>query len=209
MISVTQVLDHYQEPELVDWKLSKGKVACEKISTEAKRVGSLVDEIIKAELQRREPPPFDPKDIEVVNCLQAWQRHKERHPDFVLTVTGIQTELIVDDLVGHPDLEITEPTRWGIVDIKTSKAIQPKHWTQTGKYRRMREQLTPNPLPSFIGILRLDKQTAQPEYRIIDDPTILEYEAAVFDHYLATYQHSQRLREILRQLREAEVLDVA
>ena len=155
MISVTDILSYFTEPELLAWYLREGKVRCEKISQEALRVGIRVDQIIMGEV-REQPEAWNNVDLPILNCLQAWQRFKEDHPLFVSTITGVQTELTDGEIVGHPDLEITEKERWGIVDVKTSKAIQPKHWTQVAAYLRLHPKyetdLTNN---YFLAILRL------------------------------------------------------
>ena len=236
MIHVTEVLDSLTEKELLGWMLREGKATCEKISQEALRVGTLVDLLVQADVKGTPPPVYLPTDTPVVNSLQAWQRFKEDHPMFLSTVTGIQTELTDGEVVGHPDLEITEPStrqfsdvplsdhiemrtggittytpgRWGIVDIKTSKAIMPKHWTQVAKYADLtgRPILSSTP-PAFIAILRLDKLTGLYEYKEITDLSTIHYEIGVFDAYLTAYQHGQRIREVMRQLAETETLDVA
>ena len=208
MISVTECLNYFTEPELLAWMLREGKVKCEKISTVAKQIGSTVDALIQADVKGivLEPSPV-PYSTEVMNCLQAWQRFKEDHPLFVSTITGVQTELTDGEIVGHPDLEITEKERWGIVDIKTSKAIQPKHLTQVAAYFHLskRNLFTPQ---AFVGIIRLDKLTGHYEYTEIVGEDI-QYEIEVFQAYLTAYQHGQRIREVLRQQLETEVLDAS
>lgn len=219
MISVTQVLDFFTEPELLAWYLREGKAKCERISQEAKRIGEVVDREIQHDLKGLSLDTYatlsQTEQTAVSMCLHAWQQFKEKHPLFVSTVTGIQTELMDGELIGHPDLEITEPHRWGVVDIKTSKTIQPKHWTQVAAYWWLKGGRPPvkSPFPSFVAILRLDKLTGQyhetSDYQEITDIETLRYEVEVFQAYLTAYQHGQRVRERWRELREREVLDVA
>ena len=227
MIRVTEIIDYYTEPELLAWKLREGPAKCEKISQEALMIGTVVDGYIKAKLQH-ETYILSTDNPAVFSCLEAWEHFREDHPELVASITGIQTEVSKDEVIGHPDLEITQRVphpimgtytaldeqpimRWGIIDIKTSKAIQPKYWTQVAAYWWLKGQQTPHlsPFNSFIAILRLDKKTGQYEYQEITDIETLRYEVEVFQAYLTTYQHGQKIREIMRQLREQEALDVA
>src|SRR3990167_556558 len=164
MVSVTQVLEYFTEAELLAWYLREGKAKSERITQEALRIGTEVDQRIRAELLHQDTlPAHDPA---VLNCLHAWDAFKQEHPQFVGTITGIQTELTDgEEVVGHPDLEITESARWGIVDIKTSKAIQPKHLTQVVAYLHLKTVQDGLTVPPFVAILRLDKVTGQYEYR--------------------------------------------
>ena len=227
MIRVTEVLDYYTEPELLAWKLREGPAKCEKVSKEALQIGTVVDGYIKAKLQKEDYVLLSDNPA-IFACMEAWEHFREDRPELIEAITGIQTEVQKDEVIGHPDLEITqrEPRplmstytaldeqpirRWGIIDIKTSKAIQPKYWTQVAAYWWLKGQQTPqlSPFNSFIGILRLDKQTGQYEYQEITDIQVLRYEVEVFQAYLTTYQHGQKIREVMRQLREQEMLDVA
>ena len=211
MVSVTEILDHFIEPELLAWYKRIGFKKAEEISQEALRIGTIVDVMIKESVRHHSSynPPYPTTELGIWNCWKAWRLFNEDHPDFPPTVTGIQTELTDGELIGHPDLEITEEHRWGIVDIKTSKAIQPKHWLQVAAYWWLKGKQPPvkSPFTSFVGILRLDKQTDQYEYREINDIETLQAEVEVFQAYLTCYQHGQRIRETLRRQLEEEVLD--
>lgn len=208
MVSVTTVLDYYTEPELLAWYLREGKAKCEKIGAEAKRIGAAVDLMVRQDIQKL-GYAIPLNDLPVANAMSAWELFKQQRPELVAAISGFQTELTDGEVVGHPDLFITQPHRIGIIDVKTSKAIQPKYWTQTGKYLALWQQQASLTLPGFIGVLRLDKLTGQPEYVEISNPAILTYEAETFDHYLATYLHGQTIREVMRQLREREALDAS
>ena len=209
MVSVTQVLDWIIEPELLAWYKRVGFKKAEEISTAAKQVGSTVDYLIQADIKGTVLEASSvPYAVEVTNCLHAWQRFKEEHPAFLKSITDMQREVTDGEVVGHPDLEILEQGRCGIVDIKTSKAIQPKHWLQVAKYLDLAhpQALSATPFGYLIGILRLDKLTGLYEYREIRDPSVILEEVKVFEAYLLAYQHGQRIREVMRQQLEQEVL---
>lgn len=212
MVSVTKVLDYFTEPELLTWYLREGKAKCQRISDEAKRIGIAVDLMIQADLKgfgQAIHYGLTPVEQEAIaNCFNAWQRFKEQHPEIVQAVTGIQMELTDGEIVGHPDLEITQVNRWGIIDIKTSKAIQPKHWTQVAAYLMLKVGFK-EVKDCFVGILRLDKVTGFYEYKELTDPEHIFYEIDVFRHYWGAYRHGQQIREVIRQLAEKELFDVA
>src|SRR3990167_5178159 len=157
MISVTTVLDHFTEPEIVAWWRRKGFTACDKVSTEAKLIGSAVDLLIRQDLRGLSMDTIStliPTQSEAVHqCLQAWRHFNGTHPSFRASVTGIQEELSEGDLVGHPDLIVQEPTRQGIIDVKTSRAIYPRYWTQVAAYLMLK--VGSGLLKDwFVGILR-------------------------------------------------------
>ncbi len=202
MPRVTDVLDYYLEPELVEWKLKKGKREAERISQEAKRIGTAVDLRIRALVQSQ--TLAETNEPEILNCLRAWRTHCQQHPTYIQGIQAIQTELRDGELVGHPDFELVEAQGWGIDDVKTSRMIQPKHWTQVAKYADLKMRQQGLAFPSFIGILRLDKGTGEPEWQRLTDPEEIRYEISVFDAYWLTYRHAERVRARTRRMAEEE-----
>lgn len=196
MTSVTQVLDYLTEPELLNWYLTKGKAACKKIGDEAKRIGSMVDMMVQHDIQSK-GYTLPNEDTAVINCMAAWEKFKQDNPLFVKEVRFLQMELVDGDLVGHPDI-LTDDM---VVDIKTSRAIQPRYWTQTAQYARMAKK-------SKIAILRLDKESGLYEWKVFGKD-VIEYENRVFDAYLVAYKHNMTIREIVRKQLEMEVLGVS
>ena len=212
MISVTQVLEEFPNKQLVEWMLRDPKKA-KQVGDEAKRIGSATDWFIQQEFKPVLPldqaTPLTPIEQEAVkNCLQAWQTFKQQRPDLIAAVTGIQTELTDGEIVGHPDLIVQTPERFGIIDVKTSKAIQPTHWVQVAAYLSLHAPL-PVMTSVFLGVLRLDKQTGQPEYRELFDPLELARLAEVWRAYRTLAQHQEQHRELMRGMREQEALDVS
>lgn len=207
MIHVTEVLEYCPEPELLAWQLSIGKAKAEKISQEAKRVGSLVDQWIQQELVGELPGELEEKEVEAKNCLVGWQQFKNDYPELLASIVGIQLELVTGDLIGHPDIKVQQAERWGFIDVKCAGTIRPKYWTQTAKYTEMARRMAGTSLPPcFLGILRLDKLKATYEYQEWTDLDKIQYEVEMFDHYLAIYRHGQQVQEWRRQALEQEVL---
>ena len=195
MLSVTQVLDYLTEPELLNWYITKGKAACKKIGDAALRVGTIVDKLIQDDL-KGEGYLLPGEDAQIENCMMAWEKFKKDWPLKIQTIEGIQQEVTDGEIVGHPDI-ITE---WGIIDIKTSRAIQPRYWTQTAKYAQMAGK-------PKIAILRLDKELGIYEWKE-QGQEVIDYEIGVFNAYLTAYKHNTIIREIIRKQLEAEVLGV-
>lgn len=209
MISVTTILDRCMEPELVAWRERVGPKKAEAISTEAKRVGSLVDSLVQLDLKTgsyrlehlSKPEP------EVACCMAAWEAFKIQQPDFRGSVKLMQAELTDGMVVGHPDFIVESELGWGIVDLKTSKAIQPKHWTQVVAYAYLRQAMEPLlPPPVFVAILRVDKATGQPEYQMLTEPTDFLYEWSLFQAYRLIAHHGEMTRERTRLFLEQEAL---
>ena len=195
MPRVTEVLDYSMEPELFNWHIRLGKAACKKIGDEAKRVGTLVDSLIQQDI--RDGGYLAPEgDEPVTNCLRAWELFKTAYPEFVPSVVGMQDEVKLDDLVGHPDFIHAD----GITDLKCSSGIRPRYWTQTAQYLKMLGR------GEWIAVLRLDKVTGIYEYKKITDVEYIRYEWKVFDAYLTGFNHNQINREKIRQILELELL---
>ncbi len=195
MIRVTQVLDYLTEPELMAWYLRTGKAACKKISDEALRIGTAVDKMIQEDI-KGDGYLCPAEDTPIENCMAAWEKFKLAHPTYISLITGFQNELTDGEVVGHPDIILADQ----IDDVKTSRAIQPRYWTQTAKYAQMAGK-------NNIGILRLDKETGNYEYKVMGKQ-VIDYELGVFNAYLVAYKHNTTIREIVRQQLEAEVLGV-
>ena len=214
MLSVTTILDYFTEPELLAWYLKNGKAKCEQIGNEAKKIGNRTDTLIQVNLKELAytMPAVnpDPTDVSVSNCLAGWEAFKFDHPEFCPSVVSCQIELQVGELVGHPDFELQQKRGWGIVDLKTSKQIQPKHWTQVVQYAWMQQQIRGCEKAAFVGILRLDKNEAGAyQYQELTSLEDFVYENKVFEAYLTAYQHAQKVRERVRAILEQEVLDVS
>ena len=206
MVSVTQVLDTFPEAELIAWKLRVGAKKAEEISREALRVGSTVDQLIQRQV-RQQPLDLPVNDPPVLNAWGAWRLYNEQHPAFLASITAIQEELTDGEIVGHPDLTCARAGGWGTVSIKCASQIRPVYWTQEAAYATLRMAGNPQCLPPvFLGILRLDKQTGQPEYQELTDPDAIRYEMDVWQHYLALYAHRERVKARTINQQEEEVL---
>lgn len=214
MVSVTQILDYFTEPELLAWYLREGKAKCEKISTEAKRVGTAIDLMVKTSLRGQAQTVLGESE-EVLSCWIGWQAFLKYQPEFPQYVTGMQTEVTDGELIGHPDFELEIPgLGWGIIDLKTSKQIQPKHWTQVVQYATLKARQSQLPPAQFVGILRLDKRNGTYQYALEtpdrpDYAAWFAYEQQVFQSYRMAYQHGITVRDRVRMILEEEALDVA
>jgi len=176
-IRVSQVIDHLAEPYLVSWKLKNKDY--EKISAEALTIGSFIDQYVKDDLNGVERLP-GAYPINVANCVKAWFKFKEDRPDVVERLVkyrhNMQRELVLGDLVGHPDFILDDE----VIDLKTSKRISKSHWMQTAQYAWMWEKINKHPAftKTYVGfttmkkisVLRLCKETGTYEYRTLEEP---------------------------------------
>lgn len=205
MIRVTDVLGNLTEAELLRWMLNTPKAKREQISQEARDIGHVVENIIYANIRGvAVEAPISPL---IISCINGWQKFKVAKPLFCSQVTGIQGEYTDGEIIGHPDLEVTDERGWGIVDCKASGAVYPTYWTQTAKYADLKMRSLSLPPPAFLGILRLDKKLNTYDYQEVIGWKEIQYEIGVFNNYLGVYKHSVRVRERLRLALEQESLN--
>jgi hypothetical protein len=151
---ITQVLDYFSEPGLVDWKMKVGKKEAKRISTIALKIGSKVDAIIKG---TEKPKKSDPQEVR--NCIEGFNRWKA---DYKVT----DSELVfpnrfyddIEMLTGEADC-IYKDT---LIDFKCSRAISKRYWLQVSKYSSYYSVFK-------VGILRFDKNTSEYEFKTNDD----------------------------------------
>jgi len=206
MIRVTEVINYHIQPELHNWILRIGKAKAETISKKAREIGTEVDELVQIDINGKDYQRSDKP--EVLSCMSAWHRARREKPWLVKDCIGMQEEITDGEVIGHYDLLIDDGERWGIVDVKTSRAIRPEYWTQVAKYWQMKKKDMRRE-PSFVGILRLDKVSESYEYQELTNPADIYYELSVFDAYLVTFRHAEKVRERVRRILEEELLDVS
>ena len=198
-VSVTTVMDYLTEPELLNWYTNNSKAKTKAISDEALRIGGAVDLLVQQDV--KEGGYVIPAgDEAIVNCMKAWESFKKDYPSFVPSVLEMQTELRMDEVIGHPDFIHAD----GITDLKCSTGIRPRYWTQVSQYFRMR--FLNYTSDNFVAVLRLDKKLGIYEYKIIKDIEYISYENKIFDAYLLAYNHNRINRELIRLQLEKEFL---
>lgn len=153
---VSAILDTYQPPELIEWKLKCGKKEAKRISTVATKIGTNVDAWIRADIEGKKYPKLN--SIEAENCVKAYQKWKE---DYQIDVSKLRsgTRLFNEEtkICGEPD--ILFPDEKLVIDIKCSSAIRPTYYLQTEWYGRELGY-------SRKAILRLDKNLSMYDYEI-------------------------------------------
>lgn len=203
--SVTQVLDYSIPPVLAQWFKNNSKDKCEKIGKETSEIGTLVDSLIQQDIN--EGGYLTPNDNQqVLNCLDGWEVIKKEHPEFVPSVKAMQTELIIDDLIGHLDFDCEESDGWGVTDLKCTSGIRFKNYVQTATYARMLMEIYKREFPSFIRIIRLDRSGSLPEWSEIRDPKMIQYFMDLFNHYRGIYDSELFLKEYFTTQAEDKLL---
>lgn len=149
---VSSILDVYQAPDLIDWKIRTGKKEARRISTIATKIGTNVDEYIKAEILGEKLPKL--KSVEAENCVTAWKKWVE---DYGIKVSSLRVGTRIFDeenkVCGEPDILMPDE----VLDIKCSSAIRPNYWIQTNWYA---EHLN----FGYRSVLKLDKNLSTYEY---------------------------------------------
>lgn len=205
MVSVTEILDYYVERPLVDWMLRDPKKA-KQVSEEALRIGSTVDKLIQEDFRQRIPQLGLGEDPTIQRCLEGWNMFIIAHPEFYDSVTDVQTELVHEDLIGHPDFLRHLPTntgQWGIDDLKCATQLRPSHFVQLGGYAWLIQQSQPaRPRPSWLGIVRLDKERPTYDYLQLTKPADIDLAIAAFCHYRAMYQMRETVKHWVTTAKE-------
>ena len=172
---VTSVLDYFMAPELHKWVLKVGKDAAKKKGSSAKRIGTRVHNLAKTVFDRGSAYLTPHDNIEVKNCLTAYQRwlHIEKPKILKMEQTVVSDSL---GIAGTYDIALSDT----IVDIKTSVAIRPSYWLQVAMYA----YLSGSESITKIAILRLDKYIGEYEYKVIDfDMRLVDTYKGLLDYY--------------------------
>ena len=206
MPSVTEVLGYSTPPPLVEWFKRNSKAKSEAIAASTSEIGQGVDTLVQQDIKEGGyVPPFDSDPMN--NCLAGWEKVKTEHPGFIESVTEMQTELRVGEMVGHPDF-IHGTVPWGITDLKCTSGIRTKNWIQTAKYARMLMEERGWPMPAFLRIIRLKRDEPTYEWLEITEKDMIKYCMDSFDHYLGVFNDEPFLKEYFRSKLEEDILDV-
>lgn len=148
---VTSVLDYFQAPGLVDWKLDNDDY--KEIGKTAKSIGTRVHNLIQLDYEKGKYRLTPNDSVSIVNCMKAYEEWKkvEKPKIMVMEKTLFNEELRI---AGTMDIELPGI----IVDIKTSASIKPTYWLQVAMYNYLNNTLYD------LAILRLDKFTGDYQY---------------------------------------------
>lgn len=205
MPSVTEVLDYSIPPQLANWFKNNSKKKCEEIGTETARIGSLVDSLIQQDIREGGYVPPE-EDQQALNCLAGWEKLKKEHPEFVPSVKRMQFELKVGDIIGHPDYDCEEEKGWGVTDLKCTSGIRFKNYIQTAKYSRMIMDLEGRNFPSFLRIIRLQRDSSAYEWSEIRDKNMIRYCMDLFESYYDVFKSERIMSEFFRCQLEDQLL---
>lgn len=171
---VSAILDTYQAPDLIDWKIRTGKKEARRISTIATKIGTNVDEYIKAEILGEKLPKL--KSAEAENCVRAWKKWLE---DYGIKIESLKcgTRFFNEEkkITGEPDILMPDE----VLDIKCSSSIRPNYWLQTQVYA---EQFG----LEYRSILKLSKTLGVYEY---ERRKVCQADSDVFNALTVVYRY--------------------
>ena len=173
-VRVTEVLSYFSEPWKLDWYAKYGKAHCNRVGKASMKIGSEVDEIIKANVGGAYLPS-KLKNKEVASCIEAYQKwHKVYQPKSIVPGTRLFATIDGVEVTGEPDLFVDDV----LVDIKCSTKISPSYWVQVNMYNYLEGCSfggTNSVTHSKVAILRLDKVSGSYEYVVkAYDPSLVE-----------------------------------
>lgn len=201
MNSVTEILDSYTEPFLIEWKIKMGKAKAKAISDEALRVGTMVDQFVRQDIKGDGYAiPNGEKAVE--SCMMGWEAFKLKYPNYISEVEDIQVELTKDGIVGHPDIV----HKLEIADIKSGNqlVLRPKYCVQASKYALMKGK-------DRASILLLSKTNGNGVFLYIWwDKELIEYFGGkVFDAFQTIYEYGDTVNQMVLNYMETEALGVS
>ncbi len=159
---VTSILDYFTPPNLIKWRDKVGIETAKKTMSTAKKIGTRGHSLIKTHFTTRKWKLTSNDSIGIHNGIEAYKKWYEvEKPEIKgMEITVSSREL---GLAGTLDIELINDT---IIDTKFSSSIRPNYWLQVAMYSFLRYKI--RDIPRKIAILRLDKFTADYEYRVID-----------------------------------------
>lgn len=152
VIRVTEVLDYFQNPKLVEWKLRVGKKEAGRISRAALKNGKRLDELVKSDTQ-----PKKADNIEIQAAYWAFYKWMRNYtPIEIKPLKRAEKAIYGVVLSGEGDFFAREV----LTDLKCAKRISKQYWLQLAAYSWLYDW-TGN-----VAILRCDKATESYQYEV-------------------------------------------
>lgn len=182
----SNVAEYFQHPDLVKWKIDKGRAISGQISRKALKIGSRVDDLCEQDIKEGAYKLKSKEAPEVLSCMKAWEQWKKDYPDHVIDISDTQNTVFYDDWGVAGTADLVGATR--ILDVKTSRAVILMYWVQLAFYNRQFK------CPEK-WVLRLDKSLGEYEYVKCPDEYSQEYLEAVFVGMLNVYKYFKSTEE--------------
>ncbi len=178
-ISVTQVLDYFKPPQLVNWILRVGKRESGLVSRKALKFGTRVHGLIHEEFKTGAYKLVPKDSLEVRNCMKAWEEFKDHYSPKIYDMEVEMTDTVYG-LIGHRDMIVNIGGKPVLVDIKASSSIRENYWLQVNAYKYLSMDLGVH----HVGILRFDKVLGTYEYKEQDyDPKLKDVFYGLLEAY--------------------------
>jgi hypothetical protein len=149
---ITSALDFFAHPKLVKWKVEVGNKEAKRISTVATKIGTNVDEAVRAAVSGQKVPKLLSDEAK-----SAFEGFKLWMHDYDPQGLESATEPAFHDELGVAcTADLLQPFK--VIDIKCASSIKPQYWLQTEFQGRCMGA-------THKAILRLDKNLGMYEYK--------------------------------------------
>jgi hypothetical protein len=148
---ITKIINHFQPPELAEWRARVGNREANRVMKIAGNFGTKIDDAIRMDWKS---PIVAKATPESDNALKAWESWvKDHSPAELVFPETLYSERLM--IAGTPDFMVGNM----IVDIKCSSSVKPVYFAQLGAYA----SLCGKPIEE-VAVLRLDKSTGMYEF---------------------------------------------
>lgn len=161
---VTTVLDYFQHPSLVKWKLRVGDVEAKKISKEALKIGGRVDKLCEQDIKECAYKILKSDDEKVRSAMMAWELWKREWPDHFADIEATQQTVYFDDWMVAGTCDFLGKSR--LISLKTSRQIASNYWIQDAVYNRkfQRKEIWVLDVSKYVGDYTYEKCEYPQEY---------------------------------------------
>lgn len=194
---VTTLLGRFKESgPLLQWAFKQGQSGARSLyekRDEAAEVGSVVHDIVEAEIHGRDVPTYPLEMAErVQSALSAWHRWRDANRmEIVATEVPYVSE--VHRFGGTLDAVAREPDgRLVLLDWKTSNGVYTDYLLQLAAYKLLWDEFNAEPITGGFHLVRFSKEHGDMEHRYWPDLTDA---AEMFKHLRAAYDLDAKLRK--------------
>lgn len=151
---VTRILDYFQTPEVVAWRVKVGQAAAGAVMRQAKRIGTLVHQYIQDVSDGGKGKMA--ADIEAKTAIEAYEAWRR---ETILKVVPAERQVYSQTYkyAGTFDDIYTDGEHTYLVDYKVARAIRPSYFLQLAAYQLAWDEMKGQPVCDRLMVVRFDK----------------------------------------------------